>query len=134
MGSIRLHPEHGVNPTVSACFFCNKDKNEIALLGAAYKGEAPRRMVLDYIPCDECKADMARGIALIECTCSPNTPDQPVIQEGLYPTGKWAVITEDAAWRWFQPESVVAQVLKHRKAFVEPGVIPKEPANDQGGN
>ncbi len=130
--SIRLHPQHGVNPTVNVCFFCNKDKNEVLLLGAAYRGEAPRRMVVGYEPCDECKSNMAKGITLIECTSNPNTHEQPEIQRGCYPTGKWCVITEDAATRWFTP-AVLPMVLKYRKAFVEPGIIPEqEPDHDPG--
>lgn len=44
MSSVRLHPKYGVNPTIPTCFWCGKDKNEIALLGAAYKEEAPMHM------------------------------------------------------------------------------------------
>ena len=36
--SIRLSKEHGVNPTIPICFWCEKDKNEIAMLGKL-KGE-----------------------------------------------------------------------------------------------
>lgn len=117
MNDLRLHPEFGVNPTVVQCFFCGEDKNELALLGAGYKGQAPRHMCLNYEPCDECKKKMDMGIALIECAQRP--PDnRPAIQEGLYPTGNWMVITEDAARRLFNHDT-----SKHRKAFVEVGIL-----------
>lgn len=53
--SIRLHPEHGLNPTLCTCFWCGEDTGEIALLGATYNGEAPMHMVLNYEPCAACK-------------------------------------------------------------------------------
>lgn len=31
--SIRLSPKHGLNPSISVCFFCGEDKNEIILPG-----------------------------------------------------------------------------------------------------
>ena len=37
MVNIRLHKEHGVNPAISQCPLCGGDKNEIILLGSAYK-------------------------------------------------------------------------------------------------
>ena len=65
-GSIRLHPKFGLNPTIPTCFWCGKDKNELILLGAAFKEEAPRHMYLDYEPCDTCKDQMKLGVTLIE--------------------------------------------------------------------
>lgn len=119
---MRLHPKYGVNPTIPLCFWCQKDRNEVVLLGAAYRGEAQRSMLLDYEPCDECKAQMNKGITLIECT--PHTEHKlPPIGPGAYPTGRWCVVTEDYARRAFQPEPVAKRVLEHRKAFVEPGVL-----------
>ena len=31
--SIKISQKHGVNPTIPICFWCGKEKNEIALLG-----------------------------------------------------------------------------------------------------
>lgn len=116
--SVRLHREHGVNPTIPLCFWCGKPRNEVVLLGAAYKGQAPRRMLMDYEPCDTCKANMAQGITLIEATHKPQHNNQTGIQEDVYPTGRWAVITEEAVPKAFDSASSVA-VLKHRKAFID---------------
>lgn len=63
--SIRLHPEHGLNPAIPRCYFCGEDKNELILPGAACKGEAPRNAVWDMSPCQTCKAQMDVGIMLI---------------------------------------------------------------------
>lgn len=125
MSSIRLHPEHGVNPTVSQCFFCGKTKNELALLGASYRGQAPRQMVLNYDPCEECQTNMARGITLIECEQSYTPLNRPAIKEGLYPTGSWCVLKEDAVKRIFKGAPMLDDVLRYRKTFVEVGVLKK---------
>lgn len=36
-GSIELSPKYGVNPTIPVCFWCGKEKNEIALMGRVRK-------------------------------------------------------------------------------------------------
>jgi len=115
--SIRLHPKHGVNPTIPLCFWCGEEKNELALLGAAYKGEAPKNLLLDYEPCDACKALMDKGITLVEA--SPNADGTPKF------TGRWAVVSEEAIERIFKPAETVAAVLRHRKAYVEPEAFAK---------
>lgn len=63
--SIRLHHEHGLNPSINVCFYCNKEKNEILLLGAAYRGEAPHKGVWDKMPCDGCQDLMKKGVIFI---------------------------------------------------------------------
>lgn len=105
-GSIRLHHEHGLNPTIPVCFLCGKDKNEIALLGAAYKEQAPMHMCIDKEPCDECKGLMAQGILLI---CVQDNTDQ----SNPYRTGKICVIKEEAAKRLF------STLGNSRAAFIE---------------
>lgn len=101
MSSIRLHREHGLNPTISQCYWCGSDKNEILLLGASYKGEAPRYMVANYEPCDVCKNGMAQGVTLMEAVKKPTFKNQQEMQEGVYPTGRWCVITTEAFARIF---------------------------------
>ena len=119
-GSIRLHEKHGLNPTIPTCFWCGKDKNEIALLGAAYPGQAPMHMVIDRVPCGNCTADMAKGITLVEAT-GRSDPQ---------PTGTWCVITEDAAKRMFNVD-----LMTHRKAYIDPETwgklgLPRENSKD----
>ena len=106
--SIKLSPKYGVNPTIPVCFFCGKPKNEVALLGKmGGRGEdieAPMHMVIDYEPCDECKTNMDMGITIMGVV-TKNPDNRPPIQknkvtgECLYPTGAFAVVTEDAVTR-----------------------------------
>ena len=96
--SIRLHPKHGLNPTIPLCWWCGKTKNEVALLGAAYKGEAPREMLLDYLPCDDCRAVHKQGLLIIEALVS-RAGDEP------QRTGKWCVMKREAAARVFNVDT-----------------------------
>jgi len=94
---IKLHPEHGVNPTIPLCAVCGKPKNEIVLLGAAYKGEAPHHMLLDIFPCDDCKEKyLTKGVMLIEA-------DRDDLDENYNPkpTGNTMVISDEAFNRIF---------------------------------
>jgi len=109
MSGIRLHPKYGVNPTMPVCFFCRKDTGEVALLGAGYKGEAPRRMVISREPCDWCRENMRKGIVLVEAVDGPGDPS---------PTGAYIVMKEDAVRRMLK-EPLLSVVLKARLAFVD---------------
>lgn len=106
--SIRLSPKHGVNPTIAICFWCGKERGDIALLGRIGRKdkEAPEYSVLDYEPCEECKANMAKGIAILEASTAPLHDGQPEIQEGVWPTGRWSVIREECrkSYSWL-PET-----------------------------
>lgn len=121
--SIRLSKRHGVNPTICTCFFCSKEKNEIALLGHL-KGdaEAPMHAVLDYEPCDECKANMDLGVTLIGAMEHPNTDGQPPMPNGAYPTGAWMVLSEQGALYIFKPK-VIDDVLSAKRVCVPPEFI-----------
>jgi hypothetical protein len=92
--SIRLHPKHGLNPTIPICFFCGKPRNEVVLLGNAYRDEAPMEMCIDHEPCDECKAMMEMGVMLV--SVKDNTG-----HENPYRTGNVAVVKVDAAKQIF---------------------------------
>lgn len=107
--SIRLHPQFGLNPMICQCFWCGKNKNEIALLGAAYNKEAPMHGVTDYEPCEECADQFNQGMLLMEAADSIKGP---------IPTGRHWVITEDATKRIFTGD-MLKQVLLHHKAFID---------------
>ena len=104
--SIQLHSKYGVNPTIPTCFFCGKEKNEVALLGAAYEEEAPMHMVIDKEPCDECKGYMAQGVMLVGVLDGTDHGNP-------YRTGKICVIKAEAAQRIFP------SIGNNRGAFVE---------------
>ena len=116
---IKLHPKFGVNPTMPVCFWCQKPRGEVALLGNAYKGEAPHQMVSDYEPCDACKAKMAQGITLVEMEPASKRPGQPQMVTGFTPTGRWWVLREDAIRRMFT-DPLLESMLRTRKAFIAP--------------
>lgn len=119
--NIRISEKHGVNPTIPICFWCGEEKNEVALLGKL-KGdkEAPMRMIIDYEPCDKCKGSMEGGITFVQAVGSPVNEGQGEIQKGIYPTGKWAVLKEEAVKNMVTEEAVLAQILEKRKCFIAP--------------
>lgn len=135
MNSIKLSPKHGVNPTIPVCFFCGKEKNEVALLGHIHQKDkdgktvrgsdvqAPMHAIIDYVPCDECKANMGLGVTLIEATNVQPADNRPPIQVNqangtLYPLGGWCVIKPEAM------ERIVGGIWQQgMKAFVESEVL-----------
>lgn len=127
---VRIHPEHGVNPSIFTCFICGKDMG-VVLLGAAYKGRAPVHIgVLDDRPCPECKGWMAKGIILISVRDGEEARDP----KNPYRTGGWVVVKEEAARRMFTG-AVLDFVLKKRVAFVPDSVwdaigLPREAAKE----
>lgn len=127
--SIKLSPKHGVNPCISVCFFCGKDKGEIALLGKIGKEDhkAPMRAVLDYEPCDDCKKLMDAGITIIGVTTTPNNPGQPPIQQTddatLYPTGNMVVMSPDGVRRMFANHPMVENIIAHKRTFADDAIV-----------
>lgn len=109
---IPISHKHGVNPTIPLCIFCGKEKNMIALLGKLPNdAEAPRHCVLDYEPCDECKAQFAQGVAAVEVVTSQPADKRPPIQQGCYPTGRVLVFTAEGATRCFDREFKVGDKM-----------------------
>ena len=108
MSSIRLSPKYGVNPTIPICFWCGKERNEIVLMGHIGDGrkhediEAPRNMVIDFEPCEECEHNMSLGFTVMEATTRPNSISSVEIQKDVYPTGRFMVIKTEAAHRIFK--------------------------------
>lgn len=99
---IKVSPKHGLNPTIPICFWCGKERGEVALLGRLPgDAEAPKNVVLDYEPCECCRADMARGFTLMEATNHPNDRGQVEAQTGVYPTGRFLVIKKEIALKAF---------------------------------
>ena len=121
--SIRLSKEHGVNPTMVVCFFCGKETGEIALLGTAYKGKAPKYMWLgSYESCKACKEHMNKGLTVFESLDTPTHNKQPAIKNGdkdTYPTGRWLVMNKDEAPKIFTG----VDTTKHDKVFCDKKVM-----------
>lgn len=112
MSRILLHKEYGLNPTISQCFYCGKEKNEIALLGAYCKDKAPMKSVTNYEPCDECRELMEKGFMLIEAKDGSD-------QKNPYRTGHMTVISLEAAKQIFEG----IDFDKQRWSFIEEGVL-----------
>lgn len=85
--NIRLHKEFGLNPTLSTCFYCGKETGEIALLGAAYDGEAPMRLCTNLEPCSACKEKFKDSVLILEAC--PDKRGKP------QPTGRWVAIKKE---------------------------------------
>lgn len=105
---IVLSPKYGVNPTIPVCFWCGNERLEIALMGhigdrrEREDFEAPKHMVIDFEPCEECRKNMALGFTVLEATRVPNNISNIEIQKGVYPTGRFVVIKTEAAHRIFK--------------------------------
>lgn len=110
--SIRLHPKHGLNPTMTTCFFCNEPK-DILLLGAAYKDEAPHQIgCVDKEPCNKCKSYMEQGIITISVRDGEKS-DNP------YRTGGWCVLREYFFERNVDSKELLDSILEKRVVFLE---------------
>lgn len=103
---MQLHPEHGLNPTVCVCLFCGRDTGELALLGNAYKGEAPHKMAMNDAPCAKCREEWAQGIAFME-------------NDGQHNTGRVIVLKDEAVEKLGMEPAMYAQIMKARMCKVE---------------
>lgn len=108
---MRLHPKYALNPTCGVCAFCGQTDGTVVLLGAAYRGEAPPRMVVDpRTPCPTCQTAMAQGIALIEAFGDQST----------WSPGRWCVVTREAFAQLDIVPALRAVILAHGLALLEP--------------
>lgn len=120
---LKLSPKHGLNPTISVCFWCGEEKDEIALLGHIGDGrkgediEASMYSVIDYEPCPACLAKMDAGFTVVEATTSPNDITAVPIQEGIYPTGRFVVIKPEDASRIFRGVEGVNKCFLESEVF-----------------
>jgi hypothetical protein len=142
--SIRLSEEHGVNPAIPKCFFCMKDKNELILAGRLRDdAEAPRNMVWDMGPCDECDALMSQGVLMISVADGEMEKEDRKLElaradfereygykseswkrknfnhmPNPYRTGGWVVVRDRVITDMVQPEELAQQILDARWTFV----------------
>jgi hypothetical protein len=120
---MRLHKNHGLNPTMTTCFYCGKD-DKIMLIGdhvtsemkaeglASPDGKMKMNIgVVDMEPCRECAKWMKKGVILISVKDDSDT-------HNLYRTGGWAVIADDAINKMINDEKTKELVLKRRFCFV----------------
>lgn len=98
------------------CFWCGKDK-------AGGSSQDSKWINGDYEPCDECKADMKKGITVVEASETPVAKGQ-LPYHGAYPTGNWFVITEKGIRKvvdWNSAEEAIARkmLLAEHEAYAE---------------
>lgn len=119
MGSIKLSPKHGVNPSVPTCFWCGEAMNMLVLFGRLPNDKEAGMHCgpVSYEPCDKCKEQWDQGILLMEAGTSPQSDGQPELH-GAYPTGRYMVMRPEAVERVFNPDEATA-ILKSRKAFLD---------------
>ena len=120
MSGIRLSPKHGVNPSLSLCFFCGGDKNEIILPGQIHTVSerdvrAPHRAVWNREPCDSCKAHMAAGVIVIEVAESHPTETPTRV-------GGFAVLRDEAIRRLVNDPELAASIIRKRVCFLPTAV------------
>lgn len=125
MTRMRISPKHGLNPMIPLCYYCGKEKNELALLGRLKGDEkAPGKAAIDLIPCEDCMKAMEKGIMLIGVKdgSSKTEADNPER------TGDILVIKEEAARMLFEG----ADFSKIRACFVEDSVLKSLKAHAAG--
>ena len=109
---IRLSEKHGLNPSMSICFFCGGEKNELVIPGRL-KGdmEAPRKAVWSYEPCDTCRKHMEEGVmvCIVKDGSGPKNP---------YRTGRLLVIRDEDARNIFNVDPA-----KTRFFFLEESAV-----------
>lgn len=122
MNNIPLHPEHGLNPSVTLCFWCGESTG-VALVGRRSKKlfgteEAPRQFCPDYGFCEKCQERVGEGIKFIEVSETPTTKGQPPLPDGPYPTGRWVAVTREAVGSQVTPPELAANILERGACYV----------------
>lgn len=106
---MRLHKDHGLNPTLSICILCKKETGEIALLGAKYKEKAPMQMITSVKPCKDCQEKYLKdGVLLIKS------------KEDKIPMGDMVVIKQEEFNKIFN-----IPIPEEHICFVEPTAFDK---------
>ena len=114
MSGIIVSEKHGVNPSVSQCFFCGKDVGLVLFGKMKGDKEAPKKCgVIDDTPCHECEKYMKLGVIFISIKDDETDMDNP------YRTGKFSVVKDEAVKRMISNENLLTDVLKKRVCFIE---------------
>lgn len=132
--SLRLSNKHGVNPSVTLCFYCQKDKGIVLFGQLPNDAEAPRQVTIDKEPCAECVKYMEQGILFISVDASKSDD-----MENPWRTGGWVVLAEVAVKRIVSDEALCDHILKRRVCFIEDEVwdrigLPRETKTTEGAS
>jgi hypothetical protein len=113
--SIKISEKYGVNPTIPLCFICNREKNEVVLMGRLpgdKEAPKPGTAVIDKIPCSECEDIMKIGIVMISVRDGEEGSDNP------YRTGGWCVVKDSWLEKVVENKELLADILKMRVCFI----------------
>ena len=97
--------------TPQTCFWCGKESK---------KNNADK---FSYSPCTNCKTNRFRtdkGILLIGVTDDPILDNQPVMKNIGYPTGRWAIMSDNIASHFNGGQN---SMKKDRLGFVEDALL-----------
>lgn len=85
------------------------------------------KAVLDFEPCEKCKAFMDQGITLIGVTNVQPESGVPSLGDGLYPSGAWSVLREESDFCQdmlnAEPEERRNAILKARKCLIDDEIL-----------
>lgn len=132
MTGIALSKKHGVNPSVTKCFWCGKETG-VALFGRIPRHraekmfgtdfvkhherdpevEAPRSVVLDMDPCEGCEvwAHSKEVVFFVEAEESGGESR---------PTGRFTCVREEAVRRMLDPGELLDDALERRILLMHP--------------
>jgi hypothetical protein len=115
--------EAEVQPFIEICFWCGQPTNKLTLAMDVKEIAKDKKFIVNnYDQCDSCAEAMEKGVTLIEAQM-----DVPVIEgqhpmqkiaggHDVYPTGKWAVVSEKIVPEIFQMHE---NILEEGCAFVD---------------
>ena len=119
--SIKLSPQHGVNPSVEQCFVCMKDVGVVLFGKMKGDAEAPRQVCLgpSSPPCTECQGHMEKGVIIISVRDGEEPEEDNVGNWNPYRTGGWCVVTDDFIKRVIKDDPELRDsILKKRMVFM----------------
>ena len=110
---VRISEKHGLNPSISKCFYCGEDKG-IILFGKT-KGDqkAPHYGVFDREPCSSCQKFMEEGIILISVRDGERGKTEP------HRSGKFVVIKREAFLPQIFPVELRESIKNKGCCFIE---------------
>ena len=128
---IILSPKYGLNPMIPICFYCNKEKSEIAIMGRIWEKDKngnkikdsdiqARSCIIDLEPCDECAEKFKECVVLInaleedEFYNSNHQKDYGTFDGKNYVDGRYMAIKLEAYNRAFDED-----IKEGFKAFIK---------------
>jgi hypothetical protein len=93
---------------MNICFWCKR------IADSSKRDENP--VYKDYQFCELCAENSGKGITIVQVVSEPN--GNPEIREGLYPTGKWVVVTEENIIKVLTDLPILDTVLRLRQMFI----------------